>query len=97
MCFSFLSSDLWFLANIVPDLSGTFKANTSSLILFASTDMSATVYVEEYRDHTLITGLSDLGGVFTVVDGVFSLLFGATLIQLMFGEYHTYHTYLNID
>ena len=43
--------------------------------------------MEDYRQRTVLAGLSNLGGVFTVIDGVFAMIFGATLITIIFGEF----------
>ena len=73
--------------NLIPDTSSTFAPNTSSVSFTVAFDMSSTVSVDDYRQRTVLAGISNLGGVFTVIDGVFAMIFGATLITIIFGEF----------
>ncbi|KIO17214.1 hypothetical protein M407DRAFT_85213, partial [Tulasnella calospora MUT 4182] len=43
---------------------------------------------EEYLDHTVISGLSTTGGLYTAFDVVFILLFGRSLLTALFGGKH---------
>ncbi|KDQ60234.1 hypothetical protein JAAARDRAFT_46017 [Jaapia argillacea MUCL 33604] len=47
--------------------------------------MSTGVTFEEYRQYTILSSLGLLGGVFTVVETIFAMLFGMTLLALVFG------------
>ncbi|KIO25442.1 hypothetical protein M407DRAFT_47930, partial [Tulasnella calospora MUT 4182] len=43
---------------------------------------------EEYLNHTVISGLSTTGGLYTAFDVVFILLFGRSLLTALFGGKH---------
>ncbi|KII87826.1 hypothetical protein PLICRDRAFT_54872 [Plicaturopsis crispa FD-325 SS-3] len=64
---------------------GDFPNNTASLTMNAAPDAFEVVHVEDYREKTVLIGLASVGGVFTVADGIFAMIFGSTLITLLFG------------
>ncbi|KII87840.1 hypothetical protein PLICRDRAFT_125111 [Plicaturopsis crispa FD-325 SS-3] len=65
---------------------GAFPDNTASLTIYADFDASEILYMEDYQEHTVLSGLASLGGVFSSADGVFALIFGWPLIALLFGS-----------
>ncbi|KDQ64256.1 hypothetical protein JAAARDRAFT_52232 [Jaapia argillacea MUCL 33604] len=74
--------------NLLPDLQAAvqFPPTTSSLVLSQAVEFSDMVTQEDYRRYTLISGLASIGGVFTVVDGVFAMAFGFSIMAIISGS-----------
>ena len=84
-------SDSFLLDNLFPDTDSTFAPNTSSIVFTSLLDLSYIVVLEDYRQHTFFSGLASVGGIFTVVDGIFAMIFGMGLISILFGLSHHSH------
>ena len=80
-----VNSDKILLDNLFPDSSSTFSPNTSSVVFTGHLDSSNIVVLEDYRQHTFFSGLASVGGIFTIVDGVFAIIFGMGLMSILFG------------
>ncbi|KDQ59835.1 hypothetical protein JAAARDRAFT_77775 [Jaapia argillacea MUCL 33604] len=63
-----------------------FSGNVSTLLLSPAVDFTNFVIQEDYRQHTTLAGLASIGGVFTVADGIFAMLFGTPLFSLILGS-----------
>ena len=85
------------LDNLLPDTSKTFSPNTSSVVFTGRFDPSPIVVIEDYRQHTFLSGLASVGGIFTIVDGIFATIFGMGLISISFGLSHHSHFPNNRD
>ena len=59
--------------------------NTGSLRLFGSDDIAEWEVVSEYRENSVFTGLSKLGGFWTTTNAVFAFLFGCSLMWVITG------------
>ena len=86
-----LNSDSFLLDNLFPDTSSTFSPNTSSVVFTSVLDSSNIAVLEDYRQHTFFSGLASVGGIFTIVDGIFSMIFGMGLISILFGLFRHSH------
>ncbi|KDQ52506.1 hypothetical protein JAAARDRAFT_477922 [Jaapia argillacea MUCL 33604] len=75
---------------LVPDVApiGGFRDHTSTVLLSPAIDFSNVITQMDYRQHSILAGLASVGGVFTVVDGIFAMLFGTTLFTLILGTKH---------
>ncbi|KDQ59845.1 hypothetical protein JAAARDRAFT_634023 [Jaapia argillacea MUCL 33604] len=63
-----------------------FSGNVSTLLLSPAVDFTNFVIQEDYRQHTTLAGLASIGGVFTVADGIFAMLFDTPLFSLILGS-----------
>ena len=86
-----LNSDSFLLDNLFPDTSSTFSPNTSSVVFTGLLDSSYIAVVKDYRQHTLFSGLASVGGIFTIVDGIFAMIFGMGLMSILFGLFRHSH------
>jgi hypothetical protein len=59
--------------------------NTSSVRFIDVTAWKDSIVLEEYQIHSVLLGLANLGGAFTVANGVFALIFGRTLMGILNG------------
>ena len=86
-----VNSDKILLDNLFPDPSSTFSPNTSSVVFTGHLDSSNIIVLEDYRQHTFFSGLASVGGIFTIVDGVFAIIFGMGLMSILFGLFRHSH------
>ena len=86
-----VNSDKILLDNLFPDPGSTFSPNTSSVVFTGHLDSSNIVVLEDYRQHTFFSGLASVGGIFTIVDGVFAIIFGMRLMSILFGLFRHSH------
>ena len=86
-----VNSDKLLLDNLFPDTSSTFSPNTSSVVFTSLLDTSYIAVVEDYRQHTFFSGLASVGGIFTVLDGIFAMIFGMGLMSILFGLFRYSH------
>jgi len=70
-----------------PPMSGE---NLSSLRLFIPGELTllpgSEETVKEVKEFSILTGTSILGGLWTFMTGIFSLIFGSSLLLVLFGE-----------
>ena len=59
--------------------------NTSSVRFIDATAWKDSIVLEEYQTHSVLLGLANLGGAFTIANGVFVLIFGRTLMGTLNG------------
>lgn len=59
--------------------------NTSSVRIIDATAWKDSAVLEEYQIHSVLLGLANLGGAFTVANGIFALIFGTSLIGVLTG------------
>jgi hypothetical protein len=52
-------------------------------------DFSEWKVVQEQRDKSVLRGFSTTGGLWTVFGGIFSICFGSSILQVMFGKLST--------
>ena len=63
----------------------------STLRTFAMIDSSERVFTQDSRDHSVITGFSELGGLWTFLSGIFAVIFGSSLMCVLLGGFaHLY-------
>lgn len=70
--------------------NGTFPSNTASMDLDTSLPASTERIVLEEIVHTSIAGealkiISTVGGIYVVVNGIFFVIFGRSLLAVLFG------------
>lgn len=82
------------IKNVWPDP----RASTSSLIIVAPDiatirltpsvfDRSDWQIIREYQDKSVIRSISSAGGLWTALGGILSILFGSSIMRIVFGEY----------
>jgi hypothetical protein len=81
----FLTSAVPFLS-LDPSLKIPRDSNTASLRLYLADDYSDLHLYVEYREKSVLSGLSAVGGFWTVLNGLFATVFGTTLMFVLFGE-----------
>ena len=69
-----------------PSLQIPRDNNTSTLRLYLQTDLSNRRVSIDYREKSILSGMSAVGGFWTVVNGLFATIFGTTLWWVLFGE-----------
>ena len=71
-----------------PDLSLEVPRdnNTATLRLYLQDDYSDWYLSVEYREKSVLGGISAVGGLWTVLNGLFATIFGTTLLFVLFGE-----------
>jgi hypothetical protein len=57
--------------------------NTASVRLFQHYDPSDWVIVQDHREYTIVGVFSSLGGIWTIVNGVFALIFGGSMLIVL--------------
>jgi len=57
--------------------------NTASVRLFQHYDPSDWVIVQDHREYSIVGIFSSLGGIWTVVNGLFALLFGGSMLIVL--------------
>jgi hypothetical protein len=79
-----LQSTVIFLA-ADPSLLIPRDANTATLRLYTQIDYSDWRFLVEYREKSVLAGISSVGGFWTVVNGMYAVIFGMSLSYLLFG------------
>jgi hypothetical protein len=69
-----------------PSLNIPRDNNTATLRLYIQPDSSDLRVSTDYREKSILGGISALGGFWTVVNGIFATIFGTTLGWVLFGE-----------
>ena len=68
-----------------PSLLIPRDANTATLRLYTQIDYSDWRFLVEYREKSVLAGISSVGGFWTVVNGMYAVIFGMSLSYLLFG------------
>lgn len=81
----YLTSSVPFL---MPDPSSNIPRdnNTATLRLYIQPDSSDWRLSTDYREKSILAGISALGGFWIVANGIFATVFGTTLWWVLFGE-----------
>ncbi|KAF9461614.1 hypothetical protein BDZ94DRAFT_1299092 [Collybia nuda] len=84
---TFLTAQLTFVA---PDPSPLInrQENTATLRIYTQNDPSDWTLKQDYREHYALDGLSNIGGFWAFVNGLFIVFFGSTLTMIIFGTKH---------
>jgi hypothetical protein len=69
-----------------PSLQVPRDNNTATLRLYLQDDYSDWHLSVEYREKSVLAGISAVGGFWTVLSGLFAMIFGTTLLFVLFGE-----------
>jgi hypothetical protein len=69
-----------------PSLNIPRNDNTATLRLYIQPDPSNWRLSIDYREKSILAGISALGGFWTVANGIFAAIFGTTLWWFLFGE-----------
>ena len=80
----YLTTSVPFLASD-PSLN-ILRDNTATLRLYVQPNPSDWHLSIDYREKSILDGISALGGFWTVANGIFATLFGTTLWWFVFGE-----------
>jgi len=59
----------------------------STLRTFAMIDSSERVFIQDSRENSIINGFSQIGGLWTVLSGIFAVVFGISLMRVLFGTF----------
>ncbi|KAF5327807.1 hypothetical protein D9619_004715 [Psilocybe cf. subviscida] len=60
--------------------------NIATLRLYAVQDWSDTRVVIDQRMNSVIAGFSDVGGLWTALNGIFAFIFGASMLHVLYGS-----------
>ena len=75
------------IVGFYPDPIATFTgSNRSSLNIFSQSNFGELDFVQDYRETTVIAGLSSVGGLWTAFSGIFTIVFGASLLHTFYGQ-----------
>lgn len=66
-----------------PDPTIAARTGTASLLLLQMYDPSLWRIVADTSIHTVLGGLSSLGGIYTAINSIFMLVFGCALIKAL--------------
>jgi hypothetical protein len=69
-----------------PSLNIPRDDNTATLRLYIQPDSSDWRLSTDYREKSILAGISAVGGFWTVANGIFATIFGTTLWWVLFGE-----------
>ncbi|KAJ7676962.1 hypothetical protein DFH06DRAFT_616215 [Mycena polygramma] len=62
------------------------ETTTTVTITIVQREPFATKFVQDYTDTTALDGLSSIGGLWTTLDAIFTLVFGASVLYFAFGK-----------
>jgi hypothetical protein len=62
------------------------SANISTLRLFKLDNWADTRVIQDYRMNSVIAGFADVGGLWTSLSGIFTVIFGASLLHVLYGK-----------
>ncbi|KAF9033462.1 hypothetical protein BDZ89DRAFT_551337 [Hymenopellis radicata] len=81
---TFLVADL---VGLRPNPSSTIPrdSNTGSLYLYRQPHRGDWTIVTDYREDSVLSGLSQVGGFWTLVNGLLAFVFGSRLVMIFFG------------
>jgi len=82
---TFLLGDI---STLTPDPSPLIPRheNTATLRIYVQDDPSNFVFVEEYREKSVLGGFAAVGGFWTFINGAFAVIFGSSLMFILFGR-----------
>ncbi|KAJ6502829.1 hypothetical protein C8R47DRAFT_1251625 [Mycena vitilis] len=69
-----------------PFASPDEETTTTVTITIVQREPFATKFVHDYTDTTALDGLSSIGGLWTTLDAIFTLVFGASVLYFAFGK-----------
>ncbi|KAJ7186399.1 hypothetical protein C8R46DRAFT_1272884 [Mycena filopes] len=68
-------------------LDGVLPDTTTTVAMtIVQREPFATKFTQDYTDATLVDGLSSMGGLWTTLDALFTLFFGASVLYFAFGK-----------
>ena len=74
------------ISQIIPN--GTQLTNgTASLTIYPGADFSRVKVVQDYRDKSILKGLSAVGGLWTFIAFIFGSLYGSSLVRVFLGMF----------
>jgi len=77
------------ITNIQPNYQEPPSSNdTASLLIIPWTGFSDIKVIQDYRDKSVLKGLSSVGGLWTFLGFIFGALFGSPLVRVAFGAFH---------
>ena len=60
--------------------------NVSTFRVIMQYDLSESRMLQDYRSRSVLQGFSQVGGLWTFLTGVFTAIFGSTIIWIIFGS-----------
>lgn len=79
------------LPNIIafyPDPTATFTGrNRSSLNIFSQANYGEVPFIQDYQDKSVLAGFSSVGGLWTAFSGIFTILYGASMLHIFYGQW----------
>ncbi|KAF5315033.1 hypothetical protein D9619_007477 [Psilocybe cf. subviscida] len=69
-----------------PDPLVAFNKDVSTLRLFWQDNWSETRIIQDYRESSVIAGFANVGGLWTTLSGIFAIIFGASMLQILYGN-----------
>ena len=68
-------------------IGARLTVGTASLTIYPRTDFSMVEVVQNYRDKSILKGLSAVGGLWTFIAFIFGALFGSSLVRVLSGMF----------
>lgn len=61
--------------------------NISTLRLSCNKVVNGWTIVQDYRQQSVLNGFSNVGGLWTFLNGIFAMIFGSSMLLLLFGRF----------
>ena len=74
------------ISHVIP-IGARLTIGTASLTIYPRTDYSRVKVVQDYRDKSILKGLSAVGGLWTFIAFIFGALYGSSLVRVYFGMF----------
>ena len=65
----------------------TRAPDIATIRLISQADISEWRIVQDYRDKSVFTGFASVGGLWSFLEGIFAVIFGLSILQIVFGMY----------
>jgi len=59
----------------------------ATIRIIIPSDTSEYIFVRDLRNKSVLSGFSSVGGLWTVLAGVFAALFGSSILRVLFGAF----------
>lgn len=73
--------------NLIPDTSSLLPAgnNIATLRLYMAFDETDYLVVQDFAENSIWAGLAAIGGLWTIIEGIFALIFGCSILFIICG------------
>lgn len=62
----------------------------ATIRIISFSDFSEVTIVQDYREKSIPKGFATIGGLWTFLGGIFSALFGSSIVRILFGLLYRY-------